>query len=57
MWMGVLIACMSIYHMYSVLVGTGESIGSLRARVVDSGKLSCMCWELNLGSLDEQPVL
>jgi hypothetical protein len=34
-----------------------EDVGPHGYRVMDSCKPPCRCWELNLGSLEEQPVL
>ena len=34
-----------------------EGVGSPGIGVTDSCELSCGCWELNLGPLEEQPVL
>jgi hypothetical protein len=40
--------CMCVLH---------EGIGSPGIGVIDSCELPCGCWELNLGPLEEQPVL
>ena len=34
-----------------------EGVRILGARVTDSGELTCGCWKLNPGPLEEQPVL
>jgi len=34
-----------------------ESVGFPEAGVTDGYELPCGCWELNLGPLEEQPVL
>ena len=34
-----------------------EGVESSGTRVIDSCGLPCGCWELNLGPLEEQPVL
>ena len=52
MCMGVLLACTYVHHMHMVATETEGSIKPTGLGVTD-----CGCWELNLGSLQEQPVL
>ena len=47
---------MAMHHMYAWYPGKPEEdVVSLGTAVTDSCELSC--WDLNLGSLEEQPVL
>jgi hypothetical protein len=55
--MNVLSACVSVYHVFIVLVETRRGIASPGTGVTDSCELPCECWELNLGPLEEQAVL
>jgi hypothetical protein len=47
--MGVLLACMSVHHMFY--------IGFPGTEITDSCELPCGCWELNPDLLEEQPAL
>ena len=51
--------CMHVCAPYVCLLPeyTIEGIKSPRMRVTDSYELPCKCWQLNLGPLEEQPVL
>ena len=56
--MGVLFACLSMYHVCAwCLWWPEEGIGSPGTGVTDSCELPCGCWELNPGPLEEQSVL
>ena len=59
MCMGVLPACMHVCAPYVCCAcrGQKESAGSLGTGVTDGCEPPCACWELTLGSLEEQPVL
>jgi hypothetical protein len=58
LFMGVLPACMSVYHVHAWCPQwLEEGIGSPGTRITDDFELLCGCWELNLGSLEEQQVL
>lgn len=50
---------MSVYHMHSVLTHRCQQRTSdfLRTEVIDSCKLPCGCWELNLDPLKEGSVI
>jgi hypothetical protein len=52
-------ACVSVYVSLECpgLAKARRGIQSPRARVTDGCELSCECWELNLGPLQEQSVL
>ena len=53
MCMGILPTCMSVLHVFLVPVVGGRCWGTLR--VTDGCELPCRFWELNQGSLEEQP--
>jgi hypothetical protein len=55
--MDILPTWMSIYHANAVHIEAEEDIGSPRTGVTEGYKPSCGCWELSLGSVQEQPVL
>ena len=46
-----------IFHVFCLYVCLCEGVRSSGARVTDRCELSCGCWELNPGPLEEQPVL
>jgi hypothetical protein len=57
-YIDVLPACMSMYHVHARYPQRQEeSIESLGVETRDSCESPCGCWELNLGLLEEQPVL
>lgn len=56
MSMGVLPVCVDTIC-FLCLLGLEEGIGSPSNGVTDSRESPCGCWEPNLGSLEEQPVL
>ena len=49
-----LFSCALVFCLYACLC---EAVRSTRSGVTDSCELSCGCWELNPGPLEEQPVL
>lgn len=53
MYLGVLPACMSSYHMHAVF---SEAIGLPETEVTDGYKSLWECWEMNQGTLEEQLV-
>lgn len=56
--MGVLHACMFVYHLYDwCLRRKEEGVGSPGNGVPDGLGTLCGCWEMNLGSLQEQKFL
>lgn len=56
--MTVLPACISVYHMHAWCPQRSEEgIRSPGTGVPDNCELPCGCWDLNLGSLEEKPVL
>jgi hypothetical protein len=58
MAVSVLFTCISMYHMHSWYPWRPEEgIGFSRTEVTEGYELPCRCWELNLGPLQEQPVL
>lgn len=57
MCMSVFPAYMYVPHAYMVSQRPEEDIGSSRTRVLNSFKLLCGCWELNLGLLQEQQMV
>lgn len=58
MYMNVLTTWMLVYYMYVwCLRRPKEAMRYPRIRATDSCEFVCRCWELNLGPLEEQPVL
>lgn len=56
--MGVLSATVSVHHVCASCLQRPEGcIGSSETGVTDGCELPCVCWELNLDALEEQPVL
>lgn len=56
--MGALPACMLVFHMCAWFSQRSEeSTGCPRERVKDGSEPTCGCWDLNLGPLEEQPIL
>ena len=57
--MSVLPACMSVSHIRACPVPSEASEGHQipGTGVIDGCETPCGCWELNLGPLQEQPVL
>jgi hypothetical protein len=55
---GVLPSRKPVYHMNTwCLLRPEENVGASETEVIDDCELPCGCWELNLGLLEEQPVL
>lgn len=55
--MGVLPACMSVYHLHTISTETEEGAGSLDTEVIGFCEQSCGGWESNPGPLKQQPGL
>lgn len=47
----------SVHHVQTVSRRPEKDTGSHGTGITDGCKLTCGCWELNLGHLQEQPVL
>jgi hypothetical protein len=59
MYIGVLpAACISVYYVHAWCLQRPEDcVKSLETGVTDRCELPIFCWELNQGTLKEQPVL
>lgn len=56
--MGGLLACASVYYGHTwYLRKSDKGVRALGTRVPDISETPCRCWELNLSSLPEQPML
>lgn len=58
MYILVLLTCLYLYHLSAWYPWKlGEGVGPSGTGVTDGYEPPCGCWELNLGPLEEQPVL
>lgn len=56
--MSVLSACSPVNHLCALVSEEARrGVGSPGTGIIDSSELSRGCWEWNMGSLEEQPVL
>ena len=57
MCVGVMLACMSIYHMHTVAMASKRVLHPMGTGLTDSCELLCGCWASNPGPQDEHRAL